>query len=83
MLVTIVPTKVISGRPSKPIQLVLQNRNAALAANLLFGEDPLQLLFSGKVIAPGGTTPQLSIAGDLWVRGDVGNVDMVVDYVPV
>jgi hypothetical protein len=73
------PVKIASGKYGSK-QVVLQNNNAALASNLRFGNQPSQLLSQGTVLAPGGTTPQLTISGDLWVQGETGNVDLQVIF---
>lgn len=79
MIITVVPTRVLKGSASRPINIVLLNNNAGGGANLEFGNQPHSLGSEGKVIVPGGVTPQLSIVEDLWVRGVAGNVDLRVD----
>jgi len=79
MTVTTVPAKIASGKYGRKL-IVLQNNNGAGGSNLRFGSQPSQLLKAGTVIAPGGTTPQLSIADDLWVVGETGNVDLQVVF---
>jgi hypothetical protein len=78
MIITMVPTKVLTGKDGVKL-VVLQNQNGAGGANLLFGSQPTQLnTGQGTLVAPGGTTPQLTINEDLWVRGDTGNVQLRV-----
>lgn len=73
------PRRIIRGSASKPVYVVLMNNNAA-APSLLFGSQPYSLVQDGKVVAPGGITPQLTIVEDLWVMPNAaGVVDLRID----
>lgn len=80
MIVTVAPCKIFNANAAPTKQVVLQNQNAPAGPNLFFGSKANTLLQDGTLVAPGGATPQLTINEDLWVRGDVGNVQLRIIF---